>query len=97
MEAHQAGLVRLAYALCGDWDGAEDCVASVFARVWPRWSRGRVVVDRYLRRAVINEVASWHRWRFRELRRLACLRTVEDYVTTFEQRNAEADAIRRHC
>lgn len=56
VEAHQAGLVRLAHALCGDWGVAEDCVAAAFARVWPRWSRGQVLdVDRYLRRAVINE------------------------------------------
>ncbi len=82
VNARQASLVRLAHALCGDWATAEDCVATAFARVWPAWSRGRILdLDSYLRRAVLNEVASWHRWRFRERARLSRVRpltTVDD-------------------
>ncbi|MDY7099606.1 MAG: sigma-70 family RNA polymerase sigma factor [Actinomycetota bacterium] len=55
-------LARLAYALCGDRQRAEDAVAEAFARVYVRWSDGKVDdLGAYLRRAVVNQVHSRHR------------------------------------
>jgi RNA polymerase sigma-70 factor (sigma-E family) len=94
--ARQASLVRLAYALCGDWATAEDCVAAALTRVWPAWRRGRVRdLDPYLRRAVLNEVASWHRWRFRERARLGRVPLPVDAVPGPEEGAAGDDWIRR--
>ncbi len=71
---HYQGLLRLAYVLCGDPAEAEDIVGDVLVRAWPRLSRGKVDEPAtYLRRAVVNRVASWRRHRFvvrrEELRR----------------------------
>lgn len=56
---HRHGAVRLAWVLTGDPHQAEDAVAEAFAKVWPRWERGRIDdIGPYLRRAVVNEVRS---------------------------------------
>lgn len=91
----QTSLVHLAHALCGDWATAEDCVAEAFARVWPHWSRGEVSdVEHYLRRAVINQVASRQRRNFRERLRLARLERPSEALLGPDQRAADADWIR---
>jgi RNA polymerase sigma-70 factor (sigma-E family) len=66
---HHKSLTRFAYILCGNSTQAEDAVAEAYARVWPRWRRGRVDnLFGYLRRSVANEIYGRHR-RFRlELR-----------------------------
>lgn len=57
------GLLRFAYAICGDRHLAEDLVQEVLSRVcrgWPRFAR----VDRpdaYLRTAVVRQFLSWRR------------------------------------
>ncbi len=62
---HYERLTRLAWVLCGDRVEAEDIVAEAYARSWPRLSRGKVEnPPAYLRRAVVNGVASWRRRRF---------------------------------
>jgi RNA polymerase sigma-70 factor (sigma-E family) len=72
VEGHREGLGRLAYVLCGDAVVAEDVVAEAYARVWPRWRRGRVEdLSSYLRRAVVNEVYQRHRRRSLERREAA--------------------------
>lgn len=65
----QDALARLAYALCGDAQHAEDAVAEAFAKVYVQWRRGRVDdLGPYLRRAVINQVHARHRRRALEHR-----------------------------
>jgi RNA polymerase sigma-70 factor (sigma-E family) len=55
-------LEHLAYMLCGDRATAEDAVAEAYAKVWPRYRRGRVREPyAYLRRAVVNQVTGSHR------------------------------------
>jgi RNA polymerase sigma factor (sigma-70 family) len=50
--------------LCGNRARAEDAVAEAYARVWPRYRRGRVREPLpYLRRAVVNQVTGSHRRR----------------------------------
>lgn len=59
---HHEDLGRFAYALCRDAARAEDIVAEAYARVWPRWRRGRVEqLLPYLRTTVVNEVYRRHR------------------------------------
>jgi RNA polymerase sigma-70 factor (sigma-E family) len=71
--SHRQALARFAFMLCGDAVHAEDVVAEAYARVWPRWRRGRVVGDLlpYLRRTVANEVYGRHRRRLLEMREAA--------------------------
>jgi RNA polymerase sigma-70 factor (sigma-E family) len=65
-------LARFAFTLCGDAGQAEDVVAEAYARVWPRWRRGRVEdLVPYLRRTVANEVYQRHRRRRLERREAA--------------------------
>ena len=55
------GLVRLAYAICGDRGRAEDAVQEALARVYQRWSR---LTDplAYARRTAINATRDdWRR------------------------------------
>lgn len=61
--SHRQALARFAFMLCGDAVHAEDVVAEAYARVWPRWRRGRVddlLLLPYLRRTVANEVYGRH-------------------------------------
>jgi RNA polymerase sigma-70 factor (sigma-E family) len=59
--ANGDGLVKLAYALCGDRGRAEDAVQEALIRVYQRWSR---LTDplAYARRTAINATrADWRR------------------------------------
>jgi RNA polymerase sigma-70 factor (sigma-E family) len=52
--ARRAHYRRLAYALCGDWHGADDIVQNAFARLYVAWPRVRRsgAEDAYVRRAI---------------------------------------------
>jgi RNA polymerase sigma-70 factor (sigma-E family) len=64
VDGHHDALRRFAFALCGNLAQSEDAVAEAYAKVWPRWRRGRVgELLPYLRRTVANEVYSRHRRR----------------------------------
>lgn len=55
IEAQQARLFRIAFAVCGDAYLAEEAVAEAFARSWPALGRGSVDdPGAYLRRTVVN-------------------------------------------
>jgi RNA polymerase sigma-70 factor (sigma-E family) len=59
--AHGDGLVKLAYAICGDRGRAEDAVQEALTRVYQRWSR---LTDplAYARRTAINATRDdWRR------------------------------------
>ena len=93
---YQLPLVRLAYALCGNWASAEDCVADSFAATWPHFLRGQVTdPDRYLHRAVVNRVASYHRSRARERTRLARIGPSDDTQPGPAETSADVDWVRR--
>ena len=90
---HYQRLLRLAYVLYGDFAEVEEIVAGVLAGSWPRLSRGEVdEPEAYLRRAVVNRVASWGRHRFvvrrEELRRLG-----EPPLTGMEGQVVEGDRL----
>jgi RNA polymerase sigma-70 factor (sigma-E family) len=90
---HYQGLVRLAYVLCGDPAEAEDIVGDVLARAWPRLSRGKVdEPGAYLRRGVVNAVASWRRHRF-VVRREELRRRPEPPPSDAEGQTAERDRL----
>ncbi len=90
---HYQGLLRLAYVLCGDPAEAEDIVGDVLVRAWPRLSRGKVDEPAtYLRRAVVNTVASWRRHRF-VVRREELRRRPEPPAPDTEGQTAERDRL----
>lgn len=97
--AQQARLFRVAYAVCGDADVAEEAVAEAFARAWPKLDTG--IVDdpaAYLRRAVLNVLHG----RFRRLaverrareRRNGDGRGAHDAVTGVADRDVVLRALR---
>ena len=55
-ECHYSELVRLAFALTGDWSLAEDLAQEAFVRVWRGWSniRDQQSAPAYLRTTVVN-------------------------------------------
>ena len=59
------GLVRLAYAVCGDRGQAEDLAQTALANAYASWSRVRRAddPDSYLRRIVLNAHRSGYRKR----------------------------------
>src|SRR4051812_39415637 len=66
---HRLDAVRWAVALVGDRAVAEELAQDVFAALAPRLS----TIDNpagYLRGALVNRAASWHRSHRRELRRI---------------------------
>jgi RNA polymerase sigma-70 factor (sigma-E family) len=53
--ARAAALRRTAYAMCGDWQIAEDLVQTTFVRLYVHWHRVRLeTADAYARRILIN-------------------------------------------
>jgi DNA-directed RNA polymerase specialized sigma24 family protein len=68
VEEHYRYLARFAYMLCGDRVQAEDTVAEVLSRAWPRWRRGQIEsLLPHLRRSVVHDLMS--RGRRRRLER----------------------------
>lgn len=80
-EGQRRGALRLAFAMTGDDQLAEDVVAEAFARTFCQWTKGGVRdPETYVRRAVVNEVRST--WRRLEVRRQHAARTRNRDLTT---------------
>lgn len=63
-------LVRLAFALTGDWALAEDLAQEAFVRAWSSWDRLRQAhrAEAYLRAIVVNLARSSFRRQVRDIR-----------------------------
>ncbi|MGH3507018.1 MAG: SigE family RNA polymerase sigma factor [Nocardioidaceae bacterium] len=70
--AQRPSLLRAAYAITGDRDSAEDLLQSALAGVFTHWAgiRDHRAADRYVRRAMVNQQASWFRQRWRTAERV---------------------------
>lgn len=67
-QRHYAGLLRTAYALVGNREGAEDAVQDAFVSLFRQWDRLRdpESATAYLRSAVLNRCPSGIRSLIRE-------------------------------
>ena len=79
-------MLRLAYLLTGSKAQAEEAVQDCFAKVFERWARINDPTA-YMRRAVVNRCASWHRHR-------AVVRRTQSAVATDEAYNDHPDELR---
>jgi RNA polymerase sigma-70 factor (sigma-E family) len=95
-EEYRQPALRLAFAMTGDADLAEEVVAEAFAHVFRQWKTGRVRdPGTYVRRAVVNEVRTT--WRRLQVRRIyaAAERRVESSTSSGTDRVDDADLLRR--
>jgi len=69
-QRYYAGLVRLAFALTGDWGLAEELTQEAFVRAWRRWGaiRRAESAPAYLRATVVNLARSSLRKRVKEVK-----------------------------
>lgn len=65
----RTALLRAAYAIATNPDLAEDLLQTALVKVGSRWSamRHHGSADAYVRRAMVNQQASWYRERWRHL------------------------------
>jgi RNA polymerase sigma-70 factor (sigma-E family) len=65
--ARGQALLRTAYLLTGDYQGAEDLVQTALAKVYVAWPRvrAREAVEAYVRRTMVTTHVSWWRRRWR--------------------------------
>ena len=95
-EDQRRGALRLAYAMTGDAQLAEDVVAEAFAHTFRHWIGGNVRdPDTYVRRAVVNEVRTT--WRRLEVRRKHAARERHTEPTTSDavHRIGDVDMLQR--
>jgi RNA polymerase sigma-70 factor (sigma-E family) len=69
-QRHYAELVRLAFALTGDWSLAEELAQETFVRAWRSWTnlRNQQSAPAYLRTTVVNLARTSLRRRLKEAR-----------------------------
>ena len=69
-QRYYADLVRLAFALTGDWGLAEELTQEAFVRAWRRWGaiRRAESAPAYLRATVVNLARSSLRKRVKEVK-----------------------------
>jgi RNA polymerase sigma-70 factor (sigma-E family) len=86
---HKRDMMRLGFLLTGSSSQAEEAVQDAFVQVLRRWAQ----IDdpgAYLRRAVVNRCASWHRHRAVVWRTRSRVARDESYL---DQPNELADAL----
>ena len=99
LERHWTGLVRYAYGLLGDWDGAEDVTQGAYVRLWAnrdRWTAesSAALLYRITRNAVLDVLKSRsHAARADVLDTLAASDTPERDVELAQLEEAAATAI----
>ena len=97
MAGRQAWLRRVAYAVCGDWDRAEDLLQTALTKLyvaWPRVTRdGRE--DAYVRQIIVRANLDEVRrpWRRRESSGLEGVDAVARAGTGVEERSELLDAL----
>lgn len=93
-ESQRRRALRLAYLLTGDHDMAEEVVAEVFVRLYPRWQQSKIDdPGAYVRRAVINYVNS--AFRRLEVRRRHDRASVPRLADPADAGVADRDAVQR--
>ena len=99
LQRHWTGLVRYAYGLLGDWDGAEDVAQEAYARLWAnrdRWTSGSsaALLYRITRNGVLDVLKSRsHAARADVPDTLAASDTPERDVELAQLEDAVADAV----
>jgi len=85
-------LLRMAYAVCGDRQLAEDAVQSVWVSAYRTWPRVRDVesTEAYLRKMVVNQLMSWRR---RKSWAMASVRVVEPSRASHENGVVEHELV----
>jgi RNA polymerase sigma-70 factor (sigma-E family) len=65
--ARRNALLRVAWALTGDWALAEDLLQTALAKVWPKWTSIRRTDDPdvYVRRVLVTTYSTWWRRKWR--------------------------------
>lgn len=81
---HHERILRLVYALCGDWQVAEDATQEAFVRAMRRWGTvgGYDRPDAWVRRVAIHLVRSRFRRISREIAAIARLTARAERATT---------------
>jgi RNA polymerase sigma factor (sigma-70 family) len=92
-QRHHATLVRVAYAMLGTREAAEDAVQDAFVSLFRQWSRLRdpMAAEAYLRSAVLNRCRSGIRERVRE--RTSAVPTPLQVGTPEESAQRHQDAV----
>ena len=97
MAGRQARLRRVAYAVCGDWDRAEDLLQTALTKLYVAWPRirrdGRE--DAYVRQIIVRANLDEVRrpWRRRESSGLEGVDVATDGAAGVEERSELLDAL----
>jgi RNA polymerase sigma-70 factor (sigma-E family) len=95
--ARSARLLRTAYLLVGDWDGAEDLLQTALVRSWVAWRRLNSDPEPYVRKVIVNTYSSWWRRKWNDEHPTADLpdRPDVDVYLPVDERDALWRALRR--
>ena len=95
VQVHGDGLVRLAFALCGDQGQAEDATQEALTRLYLRWPRLSDPLP-YARRSVINATRdSWRGRRRQHLREQVVAGYAQETQVPMAETVAERDRLMR--
>ena len=97
VEAAWPRLFRTAYALCGDYQMAEDALQSALVKAYGSWRRvhGGDNPEAYVRRIVVNQIRAWWRRKSHRAEYPADLTDHHRRVEPHEERFALTDQVWR--